>query len=169
MKKKVSNFKTAVQNELKKSTASDIKNDLREWSQSHLKSIDLFLNEVHEWQLPNIAHNEICDSDLKWLEELDCEKEMEAKTAKRLTSEVSLTDILAKQNEITSLLVQNQLKPSWKYCEPEIFDGSDPTEFRSFILSFERTKNMFIYYVVSVEQFTQLTRKLCNLFYKSLN
>ena len=135
---KVNNFKTACQSELEKNAASDIKDDLRDWASCHLDSVQSFVNEVHEW-LPKQDLNKTCESDLKWLQEFDCEEEMVARTTKSLTSEVSLNEILAKQNEITLLLAQNQSKPSWKYSEPETFDGSDPTEFRSFILSFERT------------------------------
>ena len=111
---KVNNFKTACQSELEKNAASDIKDDLRDWASCHLDSVQSFVNEVHEW-LPKQDLNKTCESDLKWLQEFDCEEEMAARTTKSLTSEVSLNEILAKQNEITLLLAQNQSKPSWKY------------------------------------------------------
>ena len=52
--------------------------------------------------------------------------------------EKEFLEILRKQSETTSLIVQTQLR-STTLAEPEVFDGSDPTEYKPFILSFERT------------------------------
>ena len=51
----------------------------------------------------------------------------------------TIAQILLKQNEITELLAQEQIKSCNRFAEPEKFSGEDPLEYKSFILSFERT------------------------------
>ena len=51
----------------------------------------------------------------------------------------SLAMILKQQNEITRMLVENQARSMLPQAEPDTFDGSNILEYKSFILSFERT------------------------------
>ena len=54
-------------------------------------------------------------------------------------SNVDLAQILLQQNQITKLLVENQARQRLPQAEPEIFNGVSAVDYKSFILSFDRT------------------------------
>ena len=53
------------------------------------------------------------------------------------TSQGQLLSVLAKQNEISMMLLKNQESSNLPKYEPEVFDGSDLTKYRPFMQSFD--------------------------------
>ena len=50
-----------------------------------------------------------------------------------------LIQVLAKQNEISTMLLKTQEESCLPKCEPETFDGADLTKYRPFVQAFEAT------------------------------
>lgn len=52
---------------------------------------------------------------------------------------ISISEMLMKQANITEKLLETQAQASLPNCEPPIFDGSDVTRYRTFLIGFEQT------------------------------
>ena len=74
-----------------------------------------------------------------WKKESELARNLQLKQGENLSSDGNLHDFLKKQNEISLMMAQLQTRALLPCTEPESFDGSDPTSYKSFILSFDRT------------------------------
>ena len=59
-------------------------------------------------------------------------------TSHNIIAEPSLEKILLKQNELSSILIEQQALAQLPNNEPAVFDRSDITKYRTFIVSFDR-------------------------------
>ena len=139
---KIRMFSEACQEQLSRTDVStDLKLQLNNWYENHVKINQEFEYKVAKWVRDSEDDYLNLNSNFQSEEPKANNDNLLLKSSDTFSaiSADSLAQILKQQNEITKLLVQNQVRSMLPQAEPETFDGSDPIDYRSFILSFERT------------------------------
>ena len=142
----VKHFVIECQQQLGRTDVSnDIKIEFNNWYTLHSKTnqdfeykVAKWLKEAEQFDTSGIVELELPIGETRKDKNDNSSDNNKNKVSASLISESSLVDILAKQNELTSLLAQNQIRSMLPQSEPEVFSGDDPVNYNSFKLSFQR-------------------------------
>lgn len=110
MVEKLKIFDTACKEEMKKRSETEDKNEFKAWYDKHMKANQVFIKKVELWQLQSDSDDE----------------------------EESFADTSVNHMQLMEKMLQTQALSQLPRNEPDVFSGEDITEYRNFIISFER-------------------------------